>query len=315
VDIPPATDLVTFDPPKFGKEPAQRVVQPVPPPDPNANPLELAYEESSRNYASSAAVKLMALDDEAFKQKMLWFAPENRPTMGFRWGLGVQTAGQPGASEAALSRDLEKQAGALGLALVTGLNRRIASGVFGEWPEADDARLRQAALLKNGRWEDLAAAAKRQCLDMLIAVDPTPATSVPGAGPPPPLRVHLLVIGEDRPLTTFPSAGSKVADPVAELPEQVFKFLDEQCALKPIPWLINDQARQRITRLQASPPKPETALGVLMETRYYQIRQLLPPDQAARLYEAVVGGGRGEAMARGDGGKRREAMEAWLKGG
>jgi len=328
-DLPPAEDLVSFNPAEFGKPAAgAKVIQGAPPADIELNPIEAALEEASRMYLAQIVVELMAGDDAAFRDQMQWFPLGNRPVFGLRWACGVERA-----DASLLSESLEKELKTLSLALVTGLDQRLANRVFGAWPETGDPRCRQVAVLRTGRRHELIAAAKRRALDLLVVVQPVPeaaGTQVPQTAPPQALRIDLFDVIEERVLATFPAplgpampgpmgpvpppslAVPKV--PAAELAEQFLKFVDDRCALQSVPWAIVDRAKPRMTQLASRVVSPHAGAAVLLEVRYYQVRQLVPNDQAIAVYDTILGAGKGAKLALGGPAERREILQAWAQG-
>ncbi len=329
-DLPPAEDLVSFNPADFGK-PARgaKVIQGAPPADIELNPIEAALEEASRTYLAQVVADLLAGDDAVFREQMQWYPLGNRPVFGVRWACGVERG-----DLAPLSDALEKDLKALSLALVTGLDQRLANRVFGAWPETGDPRCRQVAVLRTGRRHELIAAAKRRAVDLLVIVQPVPEA---GSAPPPPqnpplqaLKIDLFDVIEERVAGTFPAplvpaaagpagfvpppsaAVPKV--PATELAEQFLKFVDERCALQPVPWAIVDRAKPRMTQLASRVVSPHASAAVLLEVRYYQVRQLVPNDQAIAVYDAILGNGNGSKLALGDPAARREVLQAWVRG-
>jgi hypothetical protein len=324
---PPADDLVSFDPARFGKAPpGAKPVQGLPPPDPDASPIETAYEEASRVYAAEAAAELLAGDDASFREKMLWFALANRPVMGLRWAFGLQTRDAAAAPQAAPAEDIEKQVKALSLAVVGGLDQRISARLFGQWPETGDPRFRQVAVLRGGRRHELIAAAKRRAVDLLVIVETSGPSGVPADKGTATVRIDLVDLVEDRSLATFPrqsgpgGSGGPAVDVSASkassaaLAEEFLKFVDENCALKPVPWSVVEQAKPRLARLASKPPHPYAGAALLLEVRYYLARQLVPASEAIAICDTVLGTGQGEKFVSGDAAARRAVLEAWIKG-
>lgn len=328
-DLPPAEDLVSFNPAEFGKPGrGAKVIQGSAPVDTELNPIEAALEEASRRYAAQVAADLVAGDDAAFREQMQWFPLGNRPVFGLRWACGVERA-----DTLPFSESLEKDLKTLSLALVTGLDQRLANRVFGAWPETGDPRCRQVAVLRPGRRHELIAAAKRRAVDLLVIVQPVPeAGSTPqvaGGGAPSALRIDLFDVIEERVVATFPAplgpvvagptgpmppAGTAVPKvPAADLADQFLKLVDERCALQSVPWAIVDRAKPRMTQLASRVVSPHAGAALLLEVRYYQVRQLVPNDQAITVYEGILGAGHGAKLALGGPAERREVLQAWVQ--
>ncbi len=321
---PPAEDLVSFDPARFGKAPpGAKPVQGLPPPDPDASPIETAYEEASRVYAAEAAAELLAGDDASFREKMLWFALANRPVMGLRWAFGLQTRDAAAGPQATPAEDIEKQVKALSLAVVGGLDQRISARLFGPWPETGDPRFRQVAVLREGRRHELIAAAKRRAVDLLVIVDTSGPAGAPADKAAARVTIDLVDLVEDRSLATFPRqsgpGGPAIGVPASNVQsaaraEEFLKFVDENCALKPVPWSVVEQAKPRLARLASRPPHPYAGAALLLEVRYYLARQLVQASEAIAIYDTVLGTGQGEKFVSGDVAARRAVLESWIKG-
>ena len=59
----------------------------------------------------------------------------------------------------------------------------------------------------------------------------------------------------------------------------------------------------------------ENGLLLVVELRYYQLKQLLPAEEVAKEQDALIGLGRGRLLATEPPSKRRELIQAWLRGG
>ncbi len=329
-DLPPAEDLVSFNPAEFGKPAAgAKVIQGAPPADIELNPIEAALEEASRAYLAQVVAELLAGDDAAFREQMQWYPLGNRPVFGLRWACGVERA-----DAAPLPETLEKDLKTLSLALVTGLDQRLGNRVFGAWPETGDPRCRQVAVLRTGRRHELIAAAKRRAVDLLVIVQTVPeagsASPAAQTAPPQARKIELFDVIEERVVATFPAPLAAAVPgpmgpvpppnapvpkvPAPELAEQFLKYVDERCTLQPVPWAVVDRAKPRMTQLASRVVSPHAGAAVLLEVRYYQLRQLVPNDQAIAVYDSILGEGRGAKLALGDPAARREALQAWVQG-
>ncbi len=69
-----------------------------------------------------------------------------------------------------------------------------------------------------------------------------------------------------------------------------------------------------MTQLASRVVSPHAGAAVLVEVRYYQVRQLVPNDQAIAVYESILGNGRGSKLALGDTAARREVLQSWVQG-
>jgi hypothetical protein len=270
------------------------------------NPIERAYEAASRDYAIRTAVDLVAGDDATLLYRMRWFPAGRRLVIGLRWGLGVEVADPMNPAVQAAVKEGEKLIGAVALGLVSGLEGRIKGGAFGDWPDQGDPRCRQVAILRTGTRQQLAAAARARRLDVLILLL---------------VQVQVFDAIAGKPLWTSPTFGSAALgssdvrgwDPVAVRVGEVLNHLRDYFELRPVGDLTTEQVRARLKDWEPEKARPESALLLLVELRYYQLKQLLPADEVAKELDALVGLGRGRLLATEPPVKRRELVQAWLK--
>ncbi len=264
--------------------------------------------DANRAYVGKIAADLVAGDDDLLLQKMWWFPLGKRACMGLRVALGVQTGlttQQPGPNDAPL--------GPLGDALARELESRVRAGFFGPWPQSADSRVRQVVILKSDSLPGLFASARYQGVDLVFLLgaenqasgDLRSATSA---------KVSLVDVAEQCALVSWPApggAGGTGDDPA--LAAEIVKYLDSNGALVAIPEFIVQDVKRCITTLARMTQGLRNLAPMLAEVRLYQVKQLLTPNDAAVLYEAVLGQGRGSLVADGDAAKRREVLDAWLR--
>ncbi len=304
--------------------PIASVAAPGPAPDADMamNPVERAYEAASRDYAIRTAVDLVAGDDATLLYRMRWFPAGRRLVIGLRWGLGVEVADPMDPAVQAAVKEGEKLIGAVALGLVSGLEGRIKGGAFGDWPDQGDPRCRQVAILRTGTRQQLAAAARARRLDVLILLQPVPLSSAAGQITQTLVQVQVFDAIAGKPLWTSPTFGSAALgisdvrgwDPVAVRVGEVLQYVRDYVELRPVGELTAEQVRARLKDWEPEKARPESALLLLVEMRYYQIKQLLPTDEVARELDSLVGLGRGRLLATEPPVKRRELVQAWLKG-
>jgi len=286
------------------------------------NPIQRAYEAASRDYAIRTAVDLVAGDDATLLYRMRWFPAGRRLVIGLRWGLGVEVADPMNPAVQAAVKEGEKLIGAVALGLVSGLEGRIKGGAFGDWPDQGDPRCRQVAILRTGTRQQLAAAARARRLDVLILLQPVPLSSAAGQITQTLVQVQVFDAIAGKPLWTSPTFGSAALgtsdvrgwDPVAVRVGEVLQYVRDYFELRPVGDLTTEQVRARLKEWEPEKGRPESALLLLVELRYYQLKQLLPADEVAKELDALVGLGRGRLLATEPPVKRRELVQAWLKG-
>lgn len=282
------------------------------------------YEKASRDYVRQTHVDLIASDGAGLEDRLRWFAGAERPAIGLRWALGVQWTGTGEQPPIGTQRDLAKVTGTIGPGILDGLQQRTTDGRFGDWPSRGDPRFRQVALLGGGKQAELLAAAQRQGLDILVVVNLTPQVISLSRRSDVLMRIRIVDVASKRTLWASESlsqnrvaAASRAGTDLAgQMVEQVLKEVDQDFALKPMRSLKAEDVKARAAKLGESISKsePEALLPVLVELRFYQSRGLLETDEAAALYDRILGAGKGRVLASGDEAKRRQLLEAWLSG-
>ena len=109
-------------------------------------------------------------------------------------------------------------------------------------------------------------------------------------------------------------APAAAADPGAEFVAEILKQIDNTCSLSPMRTrsILPEKAKQRVTYLLTKRSTVEDDWRLLLESRYYQSRQLLTADEAIPFYDAIVGAGKGQALAIGDERQRYQLLQEWL---
>ena len=285
------------------------------------DPIERAYEAASREYAVRTAVDLIAGDDDTLLYRMRWFPAGRRLVIGLRWGLGVEVADPRNPAVQGALTEGQNLIGAVALGLVSGLESRIKGGAFGDWPDQGDPRCRQVAILQTGTRQQLIASARARRLDVLILLQPVPLSSAAGQVTQTLVEVQVFDAIAGKKLGT-PQAlrgaamgppGAAGWDPVAVGVGEVLQYVRDYCELRPVGNLTAEQVRARLKEWEQEKAKPESALLLLVEMRYYQLKQLLPADEVTKELDALVGLGRGRLLATEPPAKRRELVLAWLK--
>jgi hypothetical protein len=291
--------------------------------DPAMDPVQRAYEVASRDYAIKTAVDLIAGEDSTLLYRVRWFPAGNRPVIGLRWGLGVEVSDPADPAARAAVKEGQELIGSVAMAVIGGLETRIKAGAYGEWPDQGDPRCRQVAILRTGTRQQLLAAARSRRLDMLIFVQPVPLSSSAGQVSQTLVQAQVFDVIAEKALRTSQALGGAPAgrgvagawDPVAAQVTDLLEYLRTRCELVPVPDLTAEQVRARMKQWEPEKGRRENGLLLLVELRYYQLKQLLPAEEVAKEQDALVGLGRGRLLATEPPLKRRELIQAWLKGG
>jgi hypothetical protein len=72
--------------------------------------------------------------------------------------------------------------------------------------------------------------------------------------------------------------------------------------------------RARLKQSEPEKARAQSALLLLVELRYYQVKHLLTVEESTKEQDALLGPGKGRLLATGPPAKRREVVQAWLKG-
>ena len=273
------------------------------------------FDTASRDYVRRFYTETIAAADDAVVGMVQWLPAARQPVLGLRWGVGLYHADAQQQPPAGDARAMGGLTGGAGPALVAGLEKRMAEGVFGIWPEEGDRRLREIALLGSGRQPDLVEAARRRGLDLLMIFTLSERTVVVSKKQFVMLRVRILDVTTGRQLWTSEPVSTQHAQS-AGLAKEVLKEIDEEFRLAPVPGIRPERAAARVARLAATASKSEPGelLRVLLELRYYQAKGLVEPEDLVPLYDKILGRGKGRTMATGTAAQRRQVLAEWLKG-
>ena len=278
---------------------------------------------ASRDYTRGVHVDLIVGDGTAVQQRMRWFPGAKRPVIGLRWGFGVQWTGNMAPPPIRTPQDLAALIGPAGPGIGNALQQRISEGKFGDWPEEGDARFRQVTFLGIGKQTDLQTAAARQGLSALMVASVSARPIGLTGRTELTMRFRLIDLATRQALWTSKSLSSSRAataqfsgaNPFAELMTDVLGAVDESFVLKPMPPMKPVHVQGRVTKLEPdfSTSQHDAMLPVLAELRYYQAKQLLTAEEAAPLYDQILGAAKGRVLAGGSEAERRAAVEAWLE--
>ena len=289
------------------------------------NPKDLAaWEESSRDYTRGTYVDLIAGDDETLKQRMRWLPGGKRPSIGVRWGLGIQSSNNAVPDSVDSPKKLAEYTGPAVPAIGQALEQRLAGGKFGDWPGSLDPRLQTVDFLGIDVQGRLIATARRRGLDAIVVANLSrQAIGLTGRFDVR-LTVRLIDVAESNVLWTSKmltnsqaaAAQAEGKDLVAELVEQVMAQVEENFALVDMPAMRPEHVRNRAEDLVAGlsgSDGPDKLLPVLTELRYYVVAGLLTPEEASPLCEKILGQGKGGAVATGSRADAGAVLEQWLK--
>ena len=277
-----------------------------------------ALGQAARQYADRVYIELIGGEDAALNSAASWFRQGRRPSPGIRWGIGVTFTGQEVGPDRQIQSEgmFAQLTGRAGPALLTALRQRIDNGSFGRWPEFGDPRFRDVTWLGTGEREELVRAATEQNLDAMLMFELNSRLVQNRLVHL--LRVHLMTadgntIGKPEEISlTYASTASRPVDKLwSELHYNIISRVDELFVLKDIPQLKQhiDRRVQELTKMKVDRPLP-----FLFEVRFYQANDLINADQAAALYDRVLGPGKGKQLATGDANERRKVLREALSG-
>ena len=281
-------------------------------------------DEASGGYARRTHVNLIAGDHEVLVQRMRWFPGGKRPTIGLRWGLGLQLTGNVQQVAIRTPRDVAKLTGPAVPTISQQVQQRFDEGKFGDWPKSGDPQLQQGAFLGLGKQPALIDAAKRQGLGAAVVANLTFRPLGLTGRTETRMTVRLIDVAEGKVLWTSKMLTStKIAaaqrtggDPAGELVRAVMDEVDKSFVLVPMPSLEPVHVKGRVQRLAeglSQEKDPDKLLPVLAELRYYVVKQLLTSGEATELFDRILGTGKGGVLATGSPAERRTALSEWLK--
>jgi hypothetical protein len=265
----------------------------------------------SRAYTREAYIEFLTADDARVNEQVRWAPWSKRPVFGIRWGLGVLPTNVP--VDLVEKQQIEPVTGLVGPKLVAALDERLDDGAFGVWPPGEDSRLTRVGWLGVGNRNELTSAAKRQDLDVIAIMN---VNWQKGGQRQITVRiadmVNAIVVIKDSTLKTgAPPAGSPAkGESVEKWLNDLLRQVDQKMTLQPFPELTTEDAKKAAERMISA--KRHDRAAELVELRAYQARHLLDESAAADYYEQLLGGGLGEAFARGDADERRKILEEVL---
>ena len=290
--------------------------------NPQQAPSGEGYEQSSRDYVQAVMIDVLCGEDDALRERLRWFPKAKRPAIGLRWAFGIEFVGEKTTAEIEDAWDVRRITGEIGPFLGREIEDRIAKGDFGEWPDRGDPRFRQVVILGIAPRDKLLDSARRQAVDVLIVANLTTKIIGLRRNETTTMRFQFFDVSTNGLLWTSPALKntrqSRSADEVAA---EVLEQIDSDFRLAAMPAMRPEHAEGRLKTLAAaidqsdSPGKDRrlALLAVMIELRYYQLKDLITADQATALCDKILGDGNGKTLATGDEDQRREALRAWLQ--
>jgi hypothetical protein len=274
---------------------------------------------------------LIAGDGKELDKQMLWFPAAKRPSIGLRWGLGVQQSEKPHPASGSSSErtrgfdnnDLfvhllselpQTTIGPIGARLLAELRQRMAEGKFGAWPKTGDSSFHDVCFLGGGKLPELQAAARRHGLDLLLVIDAnSPFVGIVAQWDFKITTFDLTtnqILWTSEPLTTAQvtlAEKSGTADPRERFIQKVLETIAADYQLATMPALTAENVKKRLASLAAR--TFDDPLPVLAELRYYQTKKLADPTDLTPLYDRLLGPGGARTMLEGNESERRAAVQ------
>jgi WD40 repeat protein len=274
-------------------------------------------------FVRKTLIDLLADDGADLQDRLMWFPAAKRPSIGLRWGVAVQLTGQASGSGVRSLEDLSKLTGPIGPALVKQIEQGMADGAFGQWAESSPPGSRQVAIVGEGNQHDLIRDAEQSGLDVLAVFHLTVKAVGLSLKTDTTMRVRLVDVADGEVLWSSSSLSSSRAtaarrsgaDPLGQLLASILAELDSGYRLQPMPALAPKHVEGRLAALEERIEglEQDALLPVLVELRYYQQRNLLPPERLVAVYEKIIGPENAPILAAGDGTQRRQVLEKWLE--
>jgi hypothetical protein len=217
-------------------------------------------------------------------------------------------------------REVEKQLGPIGEALLGGLRTRLELGSFGAWPfEAQSSQRnshRGITIVPSSTADQVLNAAARMHADLLLAahieVKPTAGRRATATLT---LRIVDVLNGKElwksSPISsTAFAAKDQEGDLGVQLVADTFAYIDGNIRLTPLPDIKTEVARKRLAKL--SDKQSPDILAALIELRYYQAKSVLPANEVKEAYEKLLNPQAAEQLAGDDETERVAAISLLL---
>jgi len=283
--------------------------------------VEGAAPDGVQKQIREVYVDLIAGDPAGLAERLRWHPGEREPSVGLRWGVGVQWTGEDAGQEIRSEQQFTQATGNVGPGIVAALKQRLAQGKFGDWPAASGSQIDHVVFLGSDDLANLLDDARRIALDRLVLINLTVKTIGFQRRRDVTMVVRLVDVASGQSQWASPSlsasqmmaAARAGGNPGAAMVAEVMKEIDAKHQLAPMPALRPEHVESRVAAMAGGlSDKPDEMLPVLVELRYYQAKGLLPAERAAELYDRILGTGRGRLLAGDDEAERREALSAWL---
>ena len=254
---------------------------------------------------------LTFVDDERLVTELKSCAALKRPLFQLYWAFALESVPAGGADRSTPTvkvsgiipqeqpdqfwnkREVEKQLGEIGEALLDGLQTRVDSKAFGSWA-SDDRGFRGrhghsgVTILPAGTANETLNTAAGLHADLLLAarIDVKP-TGLRKATATLTLRVVDVLNGKElwksEPVSSTAFAAKGRQDDLGgQLVNDTFNFIDNNIRLGPLPDIKPEVARKRMVKLAET--RSSDVLAALIELRYYQVKKLLSVEEIQEAY-------------------------------
>lgn len=273
----------------------------------NAGAVPFPYEE------------LLAADPTTWKQHWQYCAGLGRPTVGLRWGLGVQldvaarnaqNSLEPQMADRDSLRWLEREAGPIGLQIVDLLRKRAQAGQWGKFVDLPDTRLREVIILGGGTRNQLNNSARLASVDIAAVIR---IEAGKGRDKDAQLTVEIVDMAGLKKLWESKAISStKVAqmialgqDPLRDISAEIGKFIDEKIVLT----ALSTMPRAEIATRAASHPLHRcNSMAALAELMLYDYHKAAPKEVLLPAYTKLVGKEQDATVLAGEDAAARKAL-------
>jgi hypothetical protein len=246
-------------------------------------PKSKDLEQRSLKYRRNCYADVVSDNSATIVQQMRWLPGGERPSIGLRWGIGLVMSGPRPTVRPRSEPDAAAFVEPLAKRIRDALQQMSDEGAFGRWPKVDDAQINEVSFLGRASAAELMEVAKRQGLDVVLAIGTEAGPAHPGKA-----RTTTLVISI-RDVATGEFFGA--ADPFflkhvgANVERRVSKSYLEDSHF--IPADSNDLKKE------SADERSETLLSALLQKIIVDFRlgdmPNLTPDNVRRRLDLLVG--------------------------
>lgn len=258
-------------------------------------------------------------NSDATNNHWQWCQGLDRPVVAIRWAIGIQMDMRSERAKVELSpkpvdnavlRDLERSAGPIGPALVQMLRSKQSEGKFGTFAGIGDDKLREVIVLGTGERAQLALAARKAAVDVVLIVKLEPI--VKGRQRDAQLSLEVLDLASGKKLWNSESilesrvkaAKLENVDLLGELSERMGEDIDSKLGLTALETM---PAGTPALRAEASVLHRANPLAALAEIDLYLCREKIPAVTASSAFAKVLGNTTDAADLASENAKTREA--------